>query len=206
MNALAGCCKWMFSRRIHQLTIVSNNFLSAPIIQLITGTLALCLVVSGFFSLKIRHLFYNLITSILGVIVLIILIISITLTFLLLDNILTIASPINAPSVTWLSPIKSASTITKWRSTSELCRCFVAGHSISDPEDFVQFLEKHVDGKYYCNICNYSHKVITTVKNHVEAKHFDNSFTYNCPYCDSTFSNRVSLNNHRVKHKAAKAN
>ena len=83
-------------------------------------------------------------------------------------------------------------------------RCFVAG--ISDPEDFVQFLEKHVDGKYYCRICNYSHKVITTVKNHVEAKHFDNSFTYNCPLCDQSFSNKVSLNNHRAKHKAAKAN
>ena len=77
----------MFSRRIHQLTIVSNNFLLAPIIQIITATGSLFLVVSGFFSLKTKNFTNNFVTSILGIIVLIILISSITLTFLLLDNI-----------------------------------------------------------------------------------------------------------------------
>ena len=78
----------------------------------------------------------------------------------------------------------------------------ILGPTISNPEDLVQFLQRLDDGKYHCTICNeFSHKIITCAKNHVEAKHFNNSFIYNCPFCPSTFTNKKGLYNHRAKHK-----
>ena len=76
-----------FSRRIHQLTLVSPNFLSAPIVMIITGVGAIFLTVSGFISLRTKQFSFNIVTSILGIIVLLCLIVSITFSFLLLSNI-----------------------------------------------------------------------------------------------------------------------
>ena len=72
---------------------------------------------------------------------------------------------------------------------------------VSDPSELVQFVRKDPqDGKYFCTLCNvFSHINLTCVRNHVEAKHFPGSFTYNCPFCSLTFNNRTSLNNHKAK-------
>ena len=49
------CLKVLFSARLHQLTMVSGNFLSGPIIMIITSAGALALVMSGFFRQPVRE-------------------------------------------------------------------------------------------------------------------------------------------------------
>jgi len=75
--------------RIHQLTMVSNNFLLAPIIMLITSCGAILLTVSGFISLRQRQAQYiiNLVNAGLGVLLIIALCASVALSFMLRDNI-----------------------------------------------------------------------------------------------------------------------
>jgi len=78
------------------------------------------------------------------------------------------------------------------------------GPMMSDPSELMQYVSRNSnDGKYFCNLCNaFSHKIVTCVRNHVEAKHFPSSFIYTCPFCPQTFNNKTSLNNHKsTKHR-----
>jgi len=78
------------------------------------------------------------------------------------------------------------------------------GHQFESPEEFKQFLFKNPeDGKYHCSICHeYSHQSAVNARNHVESKHFPNSFVYNCDQCPASFKNAIGLNNHKTrKHK-----
>ena len=69
--------------------MVSNNFLLAPIIMLITSCGAMLLTVSGFISLRQRQGQYiiNLVNAGLGVLLIIALCASVALSFMLRDNI-----------------------------------------------------------------------------------------------------------------------
>ena len=91
--------------------------------------------------------------------------------------------------------------ITKQVNTSKLFYFNIPG--FSDPSQFNQFIQKDTqDGKHYCTICNkFCHKVITVVRNHVEAVHFPSSFSYVCNICSESFTNKKSLYNHNAKHK-----
>ena len=74
--------------RIHQLTMVSDNFLLAPVIMLITSSGAILLTVSGFVSLRQRKQYViNLVNAALGVLIIICLGTSVVLSFMLRDNI-----------------------------------------------------------------------------------------------------------------------
>ena len=78
------------------------------------------------------------------------------------------------------------------------------GFEFSDPSQLDQFLEKNIEnGKWQCTICNdFSHKIVTCARNHVEAKHFPNTFIYTCPVCSDTFNSKKSLYNHTAsRHK-----
>jgi len=92
----------------------------------------------------------------------------------------------------------------------------VAGHTIDTdaykgnvhietPEDFNQFVERNSSG-VSCSICHsFSHKSVSSVRIHIESKHFPNSFTYNCPLCEMTFGTKKSLENHNFRqHKQAR--
>ena len=51
---------------------------------------------------------------------------------------------------------------------------------------------------YFCDICRqFSNRGAANVRNHVEAKHFPNMFTYTCELCDMTFGKKTALYNHR---------
>ena len=81
--------------------------------------------------------------------------------------------------------------------------CMLSGVGVghmSHPSELSQFIRKDAaDGKHYCTICHvFCHSVITCVRNHVEAKHFPDTFTYTCPICHSTFKTKTSLNNHKA--------
>ena len=49
------CLKVLFSVRLDQLTMVSGNFLSGPIIMIITSAGCLAIVMSGFFRQSVRE-------------------------------------------------------------------------------------------------------------------------------------------------------
>jgi len=81
------------------------------------------------------------------------------------------------------------------------------GQSLQDPSELLQFVRKDsTDQKYHCTLCrNFSHKVISCTRNHVESKHYPNVFTYSCDQCEETFSTKTNLNTHRTrKHKQMK--
>ena len=51
---------------------------------------------------------------------------------------------------------------------------------------------------YFCDICRqFSNRGAANVRNHVEAKHFPNMFTYQCELCHMTFGKKTALYNHR---------
>lgn len=51
-----------------------------------------------------------------------------------------------------------------------------------------------------CGICHsFTHRSKYTVQNHIESKHFPNSFLYNCPNCQKTVTTREALGNHKKK-------
>jgi len=90
----------------------------------------------------------------------------------------------------------------------------VAGHTIDTdaykgtvkierPEDFNQFIGRNANGSYDCSICqSFSHRSVSTVRNHVESRHFPNSFSYSCTQCEMTFGTKTNLENHkRRQHK-----
>ena len=76
---------------------------------------------------------------------------------------------------------------------------FFVGICFTEPSQLLQFIRRdNLDGKFYCTICDsFSHPRQYNTRDHVEAKHFPNSFQYNCDQCSDVFSNAKSLSNHR---------
>ena len=69
---------------------------------------------------------------------------------------------------------------------------------MSDPDDFEQFVQRNGNsGHYYCQLCNYSQAQFSVVKNHVESKHFPNTFSYQCPFCDKHFGTNKAFIIHK---------
>jgi len=82
------------------------------------------------------------------------------------------------------------------------------GCSFQDPSDLLQFVRKDpYDQKFHCTLCDrFSHSVITCTRNHVESKHYPDSFTYQCDLCEQIFNSKMQLNNHKqTKHKKIKS-
>ena len=89
-------------------------------------------------------------------------------------------------------------------SQSELWKYLYAGHGFNNPADLLMYVTRcDISGKYTCGICkSFSHAGKSHVRNHVESKHFPDSFTYECNQCDKTFSTKNGVANHRsVAHK-----
>jgi len=83
------------------------------------------------------------------------------------------------------------------------------GYHFQEPSELLQFLRKDkLDLKYYCTICeNFSHKLSSCTRNHVESQHFPNHFTYTCDICEMNFGTKTTLNLHRSrKHKTRSYN
>merc|ERR1719186_973810 len=58
--------------------------------------------------------------------------------------------------------------------------------TFQNPSELLQFLRKDpLDKKYYCTLCEkFSHKAKNLTRNHVESKHFPNTFNYPCDQCE----------------------
>ena len=68
-----------------------------------------------------------------------------------------------------------------------------------NPEDLLKYIDKIEEGNYFCTICaSFSHKNRANVRNHVESKHFTNTFLYTCPHCGKECPSHQAL----LKHKS----
>lgn len=69
---------------------------------------------------------------------------------------------------------------------------------ISTAEDFANFIEKEPEDQgYFCSICfAFRKRGKADVRNHVESKHFPNTFNYNCDVCGLTVGTNTALKRH----------
>jgi len=69
-----------------------------------------------------------------------------------------------------------------------------------DPADLLQYIVKDsATGSLACSLCsNFSHRSRANVRNHIESKHFPNTFVYTCPVCAKDCPSHQSL----LKHKS----
>ena len=75
--------------------------------------------------------------------------------------------------------------------------------TIASPEDFKKFIEKDESGPH-CGICRqFYNRSVTNVRNHIESKHFPNSFLYTCPNCSINVNTKVALDRHATRCKVA---
>ena len=78
---------------------------------------------------------------------------------------------------------------------------------VRSPEDLKLYVKKDPStGVHYCSICQaFSNRTSTCVRNHIEAKHFNNLFVYTCQLCGATLGTKTALNNHMARsHKKTK--
>ena len=70
---------------------------------------------------------------------------------------------------------------------------------LSCPDDLKRYMQYGVDA-LICSICqNFSHKSKYTLQNHIESKHFPNTFVYSCPKCLKNVSTREALICHKKR-------
>jgi len=69
---------------------------------------------------------------------------------------------------------------------------------IFNVEDFDKFMEKEPETSgYYCKICQmYRKRGKADVRNHIESKHFPNTFTYSCEMCSYVVGTNKALSRH----------
>jgi len=74
------------------------------------------------------------------------------------------------------------------------------GNKGPDPADLLQYIVKDsATGNLSCSLCtNFSHRSRANVRNHIESKHFPNTFVYTCPVCFKDCPSHQSL----LKHKS----
>ena len=68
-------------------------------------------------------------------------------------------------------------------------------------EDFDKYVAKEPFEKgYYCTLCQmFRKRGIPDVRNHIESKHFPNTFSYNCELCDAALGTATALKRHHQR-------
>merc|ERR1719186_2225058 len=73
--------------------------------------------------------------------------------------------------------------------------------SLTSAEDFKKYIERDENGPH-CGICQqFYNRSVTNVRNHIESKHFPNSFMYTCRKCSINVSTKVALDRHITRCK-----
>lgn len=71
---------------------------------------------------------------------------------------------------------------------------------ISSYEDFDKYIEKDIEKGYCCTICGqFRKRGFSEVRNHIESKHFPNSFSYQCNMCNLTLGTNTALTRHQQR-------
>ena len=64
-------------------------------------------------------------------------------------------------------------------------------------ESFEQYVSRPGPGVYLCTLCSQTRSDKTNLLIHVESKHFPDTFTYSCPFCDRTFGTQAAFKTHK---------
>ena len=68
-------------------------------------------------------------------------------------------------------------------------------------EDFDKYIAHDGGSSYSCKMCPYRQNGIGHIRNHIESKHFPNTFTYSCSHCDKVLNSNNAFNWHKRQHK-----
>ena len=64
-------------------------------------------------------------------------------------------------------------------------------------EDFDQYVGRSANGSKCCGLCfNFESNHPRDLRNHIEARHFPDTFTYQCPECNKRFVQSSHVNYH----------
>ena len=78
---------------------------------------------------------------------------------------------------------------------------------ITKPEDFDKYIiPNQTAGGHSCSLClQFTHVAKSNVRNHVESRHFPNSFVYNCDHCGHNLGTKKALQRHKARCKSGQA-
>ena len=70
---------------------------------------------------------------------------------------------------------------------------------VSTPDDLLQYVQRdQVMAKYYCGLClGFKNSSKSHVRDHVEQRHFPNTFDYTCELCSKLCSSKIALRDHK---------
>lgn len=79
--------------------------------------------------------------------------------------------------------------------------------AVTTYEDFNKFIVKDQFGQLSCSLCDENDQLMVSrkwsqrkdLRNHVESKHFPNTFTYSCPHCGKIFGTNNAWNTHKAR-------
>ena len=70
--------------------------------------------------------------------------------------------------------------------------------TIQNFEDFDQFIVRSEKGSRQCGLCfNFESKDTWDLRNHIEARHFPDTFNYQCPECSIVLRTNKAYKNHK---------
>jgi len=74
---------------------------------------------------------------------------------------------------------------------------------ITKPEDFNMYVRRdETTGKPSCSVCQkFSNHSMSNVRNHIESRHFPNTFSFTCRECPALFGTFNALNMHQRTHR-----
>ena len=75
-----------------------------------------------------------------------------------------------------------------------------------DPAELFRYIRRDaLDQRFYCTLCpSFSHASRNNTRNHVESRHFPNTFHYPCDLCEATFTTKSTWAMHKSKKHNAK--
>jgi len=75
---------------------------------------------------------------------------------------------------------------------------------ITKPEDFDKYIiPNQTAGGHSCSLClQFTHVAKSNVRNHIESRHFPNSFVYNCEHCGHNLGTKKALQRHKARCKS----
>ena len=70
---------------------------------------------------------------------------------------------------------------------------------ITNLQDLDKYILTSENGSFYCGICHQAMNQKGNLRQHIEAKHFPNGFSYKCSECTLVLGSRKALYNHKQR-------